>query len=54
MATKVEGNVAEPEAAVDSSELVPEEVEVGLIPLWTPVKNLAFRLFGYPQLVDRA
>jgi hypothetical protein len=53
MAVQMETKPAAQATTQPSTEpLVPEEIEVGLIPLPTAVKNLAFRLFGYPQLAE--
>ena len=43
---------AKPTAQPPTEPLAPEEIEVGLIPLPNAVRNLAFRLFGYPQLAE--
>jgi hypothetical protein len=53
MAVQVKTDPATKSAVQPSNEaLAPEEIEVGLIPLPSALKNLAFRLFGYPQLAE--
>ncbi len=53
MAVQMETKAAAKTTAQPSTEpLEPEEIEVGLFPLPNAVKNLAFRVFGYPQLAQ--
>lgn len=53
MAVQMETKPAAKATTEPSTEpLAPEEIEVGLIPLPSAIKNFAFRLFGFPQLAE--